>query len=42
MNEEQEKQELKHEPMPGYRAAFTVFFALALFYLLFIAVKAFL
>ena len=40
MKQGKEIRELKHEPEPGYRAAFYVFFAAAFLYLAFIFLKA--
>jgi len=41
MQQEKKIRELKHEPEPGYRAAFYLFFSVAFLYLAFIFLKAF-
>ena len=40
MEQEKEIRELKHEPEPGYRAAFYIIFTVAILYLAFIFLKA--
>ena len=39
MDEKEEKMELSHDPVPGYRPAFYIIFAVSLVYLAFIFIK---
>jgi hypothetical protein len=39
MNDQDEKMELRHEPVAGYRAAFYIVFAVSLLYMAIIFIK---